>query len=133
MKVLCLVLLAVTAIAQTKAPKVFHPPENRIVDPLIARNEGCLKDLLGALKLEGLQQRKLVVDLFTYGCVERLKGSYYVNILGLRELNKIQVRRVHLISTDGPKTADGWIFSRDIVDLAEIWKLLDRVAAERKQ
>ena len=34
--------------SQTKATKVFQRPDLKIIDPLVARDEGCAKDMIKA-------------------------------------------------------------------------------------
>ena len=116
-----------TGTTPKKELKTFRAPELRVINPIVASDEGCVRDFVKALKMDGLEQRKYVSDLFRYGCIERLDGSYLINILGLSQLNdgvggKVEVQHVHLISNKTTKTTDGWILARELVEFGPITK-----------
>ena len=123
-------------VAPKKEPRPFQAPELRVVDPIVASDEGCARDFVKALKLDGLEQRKYLADLFRYGCVEQLEGPYYANILRLAQVGdgaeKIEMRKVHLINTSTAKVADGWILAKGVFDIAPIQKALDAARAQIK-
>jgi len=122
--------------APKKELRPFQAPELRVVDPIVASDEGCARDFVKALKLDGLEQRKYLTDLFRYGCVEQLEGPYYANILGLAQVGdgagKIAMRKVHLINTLTAKVADGWILAKEVFDIASIQKAVDAARAQMK-
>jgi hypothetical protein len=127
------VLLVCAAFCQTASKKElrpFTPPEFRAVNPLIAKDEGCAKDLAKVPRMEGLEQRKFLADLFAYGCVRLSPGEHLVNILGLREVGegdkKIQVSHVKLFSKTTTEVIDGWTLSGDLISQ----DLIDKVLAE---
>ena len=121
-------LLLFGQVGEKTTPKPFQVPEMRAVDPLVASDEGCAKDLAKAGQLEGLEQRKLLFDLFFYGCVRRFDGPYYVHILDIRDIGpaKIPFRKVHLINATDGKTADGWMSAREMFDVSVIHQVLEQ-------
>jgi hypothetical protein len=140
MKTLALLALACAANAQTapkKDLKVFQPPEYVVSDVVLARDEGCAKDLAKAAALEGLEQRKLIADLFSYGCAQLAEGSYHANILAVRQYGdapkKVQVRRVYLINVATGQGREGWILATNLLDLAAVRKILDAARSEQKK
>lgn len=140
----CLSFLAATpAVCQEqktvpkKELKPFQPPQLRVVDPIVASDEGCARDFAKALKLDGLEQRKYLFDLFQYGCLERLDGTYYANILSLAQFGegapKIEMRKVYLIPLSGTtKEHTGWIAAKELLDIAPIQRILDAMRAQQK-
>lgn len=141
MKRLGLLALACAALAQTPTPKaerkVYQPPEYVLVDPLVAKDEGCAKDLAKAAVLEGLEQRKLLADLFLFGCIQIEDGTYRANLTAVREYGdppkKVQVRRVYLISSATGKSKEGWILANQLLDVAALRKIVQAVEAEKKK
>ena len=119
--------MACAAFCQTqpaKEHKAFKPPDLRIIDPLIAKDEGCAKDLAKLPNMVGLEQRKFLADLLTYGCVRLspCKGMHFVNWLGAREFGegskKVRVSQVKLLSfaCGGATIGDGWVLSGEVFD-----------------
>lgn len=112
--------------AQTpqRAVKPFSPPEDYgLLNQYVAKDEGCVKDFSKSLAMEGLELRKYLVDLTTYGCIQMMKGLYMVKILNVKQVgagkDAIQVRQVRLLSVDDHgSTADvieRWILSKQLV------------------
>jgi hypothetical protein len=124
-------------IAPKKELRPFQAPQLRVVDPIVASDEGCARDFAKALKLDGLEQRKYLLDLFQYGCVERLNGPYYANILSLVQFGegaaKVEMRKVYLIPVSGTtKEHTGWIAAKELIDIALIQRALDALRALQK-
>jgi hypothetical protein len=68
-------------VGQVKAPK-----EGYAISPLVIKDEGCAKDYLRAQRAAGIEQRKLLAELFQYECVKQLTGIYSVTVSGSRVL-----------------------------------------------
>jgi hypothetical protein len=71
-------LVACAALAQQPPRKQFKPPEILpLENPILAKDEGCAKDLArGIFEMEGLARQKHFAELFAYGCVRIVRGSY---------------------------------------------------------
>jgi hypothetical protein len=131
------VVVASAVFCQTQQPKkplrVFKPTEFHAIDPLIAKDEGCAKDLAKASRMEGLEQRKFLADLFIYGCVRFSPGPHLVQILALREFGegdkKVHVSRVEMLSSKTNETLYGWILSDNLISR----DLIDKVIAAMEQ
>lgn len=88
---LLIALAAMPALAQDqpKPPlKPFKTPDLRLLDPLIAKDEGCAKNLAKAVALDGLEQRKYLTELFVYGCIREAPGAYKTNILEFKNFGE---------------------------------------------
>jgi hypothetical protein len=68
-------------VGQVKAPK-----EGYAISPLVIKDEGCAKDYLRAQRATGIEQRKLLAELFQYECVKQLTGIYSVAVSGSKVL-----------------------------------------------
>jgi len=73
--ILCLAAIGQhVTFAQTKPTKPFTPPPNRPLDPgfvfggPLMKDEGCAKDFVKSEAMEGLEKRKYIAELITYGC-----------------------------------------------------------------
>ncbi len=141
-------------IASTQTPpkerKVFKPPDLRAIRPVIAKDEGCAKDVAKAVFMEGLAQRKFLVDLLSYGCVHVVSGIPLIHVFDIRDFGegtkKVRFSLVDLmphsigdeINTSG-STIHGWVMSDDIFDASWATEprhhrfapdLIDKVIAE---
>jgi hypothetical protein len=70
-------LSAAPAFSQA-ALKKFEPPDSRLFTggkTFMVKDEGCLKDYARALAMEGIQQRKALLELLTYHCAEPFGDS----------------------------------------------------------
>jgi hypothetical protein len=47
------------------------------------KDEGCAKDYMNSATLEGLEKRKYIAELVTYGCAIQLRGFYIAHGRGL--------------------------------------------------
>ena len=87
-------------------------------------------------RLDGLEQRKYLFDLFQYGCIERLDGPYYANVLSLAQFGegaKVEMRKVYLSPISGStKEHTGWIVAKELLDIAPIQRVLDAMRAQHK-
>ena len=116
-----LLMLATTVMfgQQKQQPKPFKPPDFALVDPLIARDEGCVRDLAKAVRMDGLEQRKYLADLFVFGCVQRLSGSFRANILDFRKYGEgqgaVPVRKVYLINLVTAEEKRGWVIAGELI------------------
>jgi hypothetical protein len=118
-------VIACAAFCQTQAPKVlkaFKPPDLRIVDPLIAKDEGCAKDLAKVPNMVGLEQRKFLADLFTYGCVRLsvCNGMHSVTWISSRTFGEggkaVGVSHAKLWPKACDGFMDGWVLSGEVFD-----------------
>ena len=77
-----LLVVALACVAQTKSGK--KEPQDKpsaiqgfvLPGTVLAKDIGCAKDYAKALTAEGVQQRKMIADLFEYGCAEQLRFVY---------------------------------------------------------
>lgn len=85
-RIAALVLVAIMAGAQTKPTKPFTPPTGPI-DPgwvfggPLMKDVGCAKDFVKSEAMEGLEKRKYIAGLITYGCGVQLRGFYIAQAL----------------------------------------------------
>jgi len=111
------------------------------LDPVIAKDEGCARDLVKAIRTGGLDGRKRMVELVQFGCTDVLDGEWSVS--PEREptvlLDGVIVRKVILMrdatdiiarDLDGKAEADradraknpfreGWVLDSTIVRLSK--------------
>ena len=133
MKLLIALLAASALFAQEKAPrKQFVDPEWRMIDPVVARDEGCGRDLAKAGRMDGIEKRKYLADLFIYGCVERLTGGFLAKLLAFRNYgegdNAVQIRKVLLIPTAiGDKPREGWVLESATFTAEDVRKVLEAI------
>jgi hypothetical protein len=152
-----LLLLVVPASAQTKSrpPKEFKAPNSIVytIRPILARDEGCAKDYAKAIfSFSGIEQRKLLAELFAYKCAEQLTDAYHGYILETKalidcgdELHKALnggclMSRIELIPIDdfapfpyesefsptkivNDKSKYGWVLRRDLMSRADLMRL----------
>jgi len=118
-----LILAMALAGQQHKATKPFKPvgpPQLVIEDPLIAKDEGCAKDLAKVPSLEGIERRKFVTELLLYKCVIFEKGLISVQSLGYKEFgegkNKVGLRQVKVFAAGNLVT--GWVLADEVYDMA---------------
>jgi hypothetical protein len=117
-----LILALALAGQQHKATKPFKPvgpPQLVIDDPLIAKEEGCAKDLAKVPSLDGLERKKFVTELLLFRCVIFEKGMVSVQSLGYKEFgegkNKVGLRQVKLFA--GGNFVTGWVLADEVYDL----------------
>ena len=132
MKILigCLVcMLAITGMAPAQPPKKatrpFLPPVIfPLTNPIIAKDEPCIRDLTKALALEGLAERKFLADLFKYGCLNRVEGIFNVSITAVHLYRvgprQVPLHEVHLINKLGGDPIDGWVLGSQLISLDEL-------------
>jgi hypothetical protein len=133
-----LLLCANLSCAQQPPTKTFHPPAYLPVEkPLVAKDEGCMKDLAKASRMEGVEQRKFLVDLFVYDCVQQLPSTYYLHITNVKQFGTgdaaVQARGVHLIDVIGGKATDGWMLADHVITADAIVKAMEAAEAQRAQ
>ena len=123
-------LFVCAALGQTQPPKerkVFKPPDLRAFSPLVAKDDGCAKDLVKAAGMEGLAQRKFLADLLAYGCVRVVPGMTLIHVFDLREFGegtkKIRFSLADLMPqvigdrfNSSGSTIHGWVISDEIFD-----------------
>lgn len=145
-----LLLLASVAFSQEKQkkePKPFIPPPDVIVHgvlfaAVVPKDLGCAKDYLKIMALEGIEQRKQMVDLVRYGCASVITSPY--NVTGkepvVLSIDKTSVRFLHVLlvrddlladvtaktktelgtpSIEEPLTVEGWLREQDILKLTK--------------
>jgi hypothetical protein len=71
------------------------------VTPVLIKDEGCAKDYLRALSLDGLEERKGMAELYDYGCIKKLEHIYLAFAEPVRTVTsgtkKMQIRHVGLM------------------------------------
>lgn len=84
--------------AKQEAPKV---QEGYVFpDTLLIKDLGCAKDYAKATKAEGIEQRKMLAELFKYGCVEQLRFVYYVSSTDRQAIGSVTVWKVIAVYID---------------------------------
>jgi hypothetical protein len=86
-KLIAVAILVLSGMAaqSARAVKPFTVPENSyVLQPAVAKDEGCARDYAKALALQGLEQRKMMAELITYKCVEVLPYRYRALIIESR-------------------------------------------------
>jgi hypothetical protein len=109
---LSLVALALAQDAPKTTPKPFKEPARPELaeNALLARDEGCAKDLAKAAALGGIEQVKYLAELFKFGCVRMLpgRGPTQVAILDVRKIGSgasaVPIRKVLLQMPGGRLT-----------------------------
>ena len=139
MRAIALIALAIAPLlAQIKpAPKPFTPPDLRVyaMDTILIKDEGCARDYLKALQMEGVELRKALGDLENFGCAQALKGVYGGTIWDMKTLTQgtlsLRFDRVTLVDetfgipSPGPTVPkQGWLLDRDVLTRAAIEKLI---------
>lgn len=148
-------LTIVLALGQTKPPpKKFEPPDATLYtsgDTLLIKDEGCAKDHVKALSMEGIQQRKAFADLLLYHCAEKLGAELWGPYRGLlvetktftagdKQFVMARVRMVPFTKSDesgvpflpiGPNAKEGWVlrsllFSKQQIEAAAKQKKNER-------
>jgi hypothetical protein len=122
-----------------KAPtRIFKPPmmEGYVQFVVLAKDEGCAVDYVKTSKLSGLELRKQLTDLATYGCIEKLDHLYHAYLKEGKAIpsgkDSVFIRRVVLVMdvdaereifgsvsdvTSENVRKEGWILDRDILKL----------------
>lgn len=99
-------------------PKPFKPPAFRLLHPVLAKDEGCMRDLAKGTRMDGLEQRKYIADLFIFGCVQRLEGVFSASITQFRDFgtgsDAVPARRVFLVDQATAKDYTGWILANEL-------------------
>jgi hypothetical protein len=126
-----------TCAAQTtKATKPFVPPAPLYaIDPVISKDPGCARDFARASSLDGVEQRKALAELVTFGCTERIEGIYRTFPQDSKTVTvndrPVLVREVHLVAlTEVPgtkepvlwherMTAEGWVLDNVLVRMSD--------------
>lgn len=80
---LAVITLACSVHAQT--PMAATKKDSREVTgvvkaPMILKDEGCARDYVRAYEYEGVELRKRLADLNTYGCIETKAAAYFTAI-----------------------------------------------------
>ena len=96
MRVLIVTLFATVLLGQQKKdpPRPFIPPDltlyvsGTVLGTVLVKDEGCARDYLRMLQMEGVEQRKTIVDLDRYGCVETLSGLYMARVLTTKRIDQ---------------------------------------------
>jgi hypothetical protein len=144
LKTLMIALLCTVAQAQsTKAPpKPFVMPDLRayVFSPLLAKDEGCAKDLVKASHLEGLELRKYLAELLTYGCVVQLDGVYEARVIGMRQFvdgtQKVGMKHVALLGFGEKRLTEpireGWVSAKAVISQAQLEKEVEAKREELK-
>jgi len=81
---IALLVVAFACSAQTKSGKTTKAESQEpgaiqgfaLPGTVLIKDIGCAKDYVKALATEGVQQRKMIAELFEYGCAERLRFVY---------------------------------------------------------
>jgi hypothetical protein len=130
--IICVTLLAsvVSAQGDKKVSKPFTPPEDQIlIEQLLAKDEGCLKDLAKSRSMEGLELRKYLGELAAYRCVQLMPGVHFVKILNVKQWGQgksaVQVRQVRLLSFEHGNISEGWVFADQLTTSSAVKKALD--------
>lgn len=122
---------------QKQEPKPFKPPMFLLSSPLLAKDEGCAKDLAKAVHFEGLEQRKYLVDLFVFGCIQRVPGLYRANILDFRKYGEgqasVSMRKVYLIDPVTGKDTTGWVLADELISQQTIDAVIKSLPPEGKK
>ena len=141
---IALLVIALACVAQTKTGKATKAePQKKAASgyilpgTVLAKDLGCAKDYVKALAAEGVQQRKLLADLFDYGCAERVRFVYtmfsFEPQVVVPEKTSLTVWKVKGIvsqklselmgqsdnSTASEFNKDGWVVDADFVQLSE--------------
>jgi hypothetical protein len=124
-------------VAQTKKPaKPFVPPAPLYaIDPVLSKDPGCARDFAKASLLDGVEQRKALAELVTFGCTERITGIYRAFIQDSKTITvndrAVLARQVHLVAlTEVPgtkepitwherMTAEGWVLDNVLVLMSD--------------
>ena len=124
-------------VAQTKkTPKPFVPPAPLYaIDPVISKDPGCARDFVKASLMDGVEQRKALAELVTFGCTERIEGIYRTFPQDTKTVTvndrPVLVRQVHLVAlTEVPgtkepitwherMTAEGWVLDNVLVRISD--------------
>src|SRR5690242_21317521 len=98
------------------------------MNTLLPNYEGCLKDVIKASKMEGLEQRKYITDLVKFDCVIRVPGVFDAKLIAVRQIGEgpeaIRVRKVHLIGGAAGWVLDSSVYTRDQLE-ATLKKMAD--------
>jgi hypothetical protein len=131
--ILLLTIMSMSLSAQQSTkkppPKPFTPPPpttdvGTLFGGPLLKDEACSKDYAKSLNMEGLEKRKYIADLITYGCAIALRGVYRTSALETIEIKtgeKItKFRHVFLTllpgvsdeaygkGADATRTREGW-------------------------
>lgn len=117
-------LLVIPALSQTppkKEPKQFKPPDLQVAGALVAKDEGCAKDLVKSISMEGLAQRKFLAELITYGCVTPLSIQTSLRVYDVKQFGegpkKVRLSYAELFTTlEKGSILHGWVFTDEIFD-----------------
>jgi hypothetical protein len=118
-----------------------EPPSGYVINSMLVIDEGCIKDVIRAWQASGIERRKQVSDLVTYGCVEQLHGVYYgtardTKTVTLGPTKRSKIYKILLILdgdlmnivdpgwADKPDAFDaidkiGWVFEKDFHTLTK--------------
>ena len=72
-----------------KEPKLDDYSGYALLDTILIKDVGCAKDYAKARHAEGIERRKMLADLFEYGCIELLRLVYAV----IAPIHELGVRR----------------------------------------
>jgi hypothetical protein len=110
--VAALALIATAALAQQK--KTAIPKTGFAAMPLLLKDEGCARDYAKAIAAGGLEMRKQITDLISYGCIEKTVGVFRGAVLEERRTTKgtpalVRVSLVCASYCGDRKILAGWI------------------------
>jgi hypothetical protein len=139
-------IVAVVVSGQTlpRATKKFEPPDSMLyaIRPILAKDEGCAKDYAKTQSLSGVDQRKLLADLFAYDCVETLPAIYHGFILETKAFEfsgqQFVMARIKLATDNeiAPVPAgaelspahfakEGWVLRKDLMNRRQIEQVVN--------
>jgi hypothetical protein len=123
---------SLTSAQEKKDPKPFAPPEDPVLfNQFVAKDEACVRDYAKSLKMDGLELRKYLAELVTYGCIRKAEGTYLAKILNVKRIGEgkdaIQIRQVRLMLADSPKALDPreriievWVLANQLTTLSAL-------------
>lgn len=96
-------LLAQVSKPAPKAGEQKALPVGYVLDALLVKDEGCLKDVVRNLHASGVEQRKQTAELLKYGCIEQMQGLMYhadvqeIRTIALGPSKQVKVYKVLMI------------------------------------
>ena len=80
----------------------------------MAKDPGCMKDLLKAKRQEGLAERKALAELLQYGCIKAIEGPAWIGFRKDAPEIGPGVVMVALLAADDENSGEGYVAASDI-------------------
>lgn len=133
-------LVAQTAKPAPKVPAQKELPTGYVLDAVLIKDEGCIKDVVRAAQASGVEQRKQTEELVKYGCIENVEGPYYTSVTDVRTVSMTPAKRVKvykailIFDIDMRKLITGKDPDIDSIDtFKEGWIFEDKLLAVSKE